>query len=91
MTDAALLEDSDVCGTTANIGEDYSYVPLVGPYHSLGAGQRFQNQIFDVKAYAPDALDQVLDRAYGSGYDVGFHIEPEAVHPNRILHPNLTI
>ena len=89
--DRAFLEDDEVGGTGADVGEANAQFALIGAQHGVGAGQRLEDGVVDMNAGAVHSGDDVLRRAGGGGNHVDAHFEARGHHAQRIVHAGLLV
>ena len=76
----ALLEQGQVDGPGAEVGDGDAELLLGLVEHRLGGGQRVDHQLVDLHAGRGHALGQVLDRGRRGRDDVGLDLEPQGAH-----------
>ena len=91
MERRALLEQGEVDGARADVGDGDAELLLGLVEDRLGRGQRVDDQLVDLDAGRGDALGQVLDRGRRRRDDVGLDLEPQRAHPERVLDALLAV
>ena len=87
----AVLEQGEVDGARADVGDGHAELLLGLGQDRLGRGQRVRDQLVDLDTGRGDALGQVLDRGRGRGDDVGLDLQAQRAHPERILDALLAV
>ena len=87
----AVLEQGEVDGPGADVGDGDAQLLLGLGEHGLGRGQRVRDQLVDLDPGGGHALGQVLDRGRGRRDDVRLDLETQGAHPERVLDAFLAV
>ena len=91
MERRAILEQREVDGARADVGDGDPELLLGLVEDRVGGGQRVDDELVDLDAGRGDALGQVLDRRRRGRDDVGLDLEPQRAHPERVLDALLAV
>ena len=87
----AVLEQGEVDGAGADVGDGDAELLLGLGQDRLGRGERVDDQLVDLDAGRGHALGQVLDRRRGRRDDVRLDLEAQRAHPERVLDALLAV
>ena len=69
----------------------HAHIPFVVAQHGFGRGDRVEDKPFHFHTAGLDALGEIAQRRRRGGDDVRLHLQPEAVHADRIADALLAV